>query len=165
MESTEDLLSKFEEFNSLENVDRDELVALSMDANTLYPSLQIGRSSEVVYDELMKSEVLYRNVDVDELTRYLAVVLDNHTLQQYVVDDFVMVRRHKNGPKPGINGLDMKKHWKDDETCPWVRNIGQPSESDVRKMFALALSQEVKTVMQKHTFRFKDKMYVQDEGG
>ena len=62
VESTEDLQSCLERFNSLPDEERQDVVALSMDATALYPSITVERSSEVVYELLIESNLVYENI-------------------------------------------------------------------------------------------------------
>ena len=48
----------------------------------------------------------------------------------------------------------------------WVRARKVPDdEGELRKMFALAVSDDVKVVMNNQLFRYRDKFYCQHEGG
>ena len=51
------------------------------------------RSSDVVYELLVESDIVYENVDVVELSRYLAVTVDPMTISQHGLSEFVMTRK------------------------------------------------------------------------
>ena len=68
--STEDLQASIQEFNKLPECERENVVAFSMDAKALYPSIEIDRSADVVYDLMMETDIEYRNISEDEITRY-----------------------------------------------------------------------------------------------
>ena len=72
--STEELLEAFETFNKTKNNssdDNSEYIIGSMDAVSLYPSLELERSLEIVKEEVIKSYVTFENVDTHELGIYL----------------------------------------------------------------------------------------------
>ena len=100
------------EFNDLPGKEREGMVAFSMDAKALFPSIEIERSAEVVFDLMMESDIIYQNINDDEITRYAAVVLDKELIQKHELQDYIMVRKSKFGVKPTITGREMEHHWK-----------------------------------------------------
>ena len=52
------------------------MVLFSMDAKVLYPSIQVERTGDAVYEVICGADVKYRNINVLELSRYLAVILE-----------------------------------------------------------------------------------------
>jgi len=92
VESTEDLQAHLQAFNSLSEEERQGLVALSMDAKALFPSIEIDRSADVVYALMMESEVKFVGINDDEMTRYAAVVFNDDVVQKYGLQEYVMTR-------------------------------------------------------------------------
>ena len=164
VESTEDLQSCFQVFNSLPAEERKGLIVFSMDATALYPSILVQRSSEVVYKLMAETSIVFKSIDDLELQRYAAVVLDHEVLLKYDLLDYVMKRKYSKGRKPGNTATEMSSDW-DEETSCWVK-ADRPLNSDSRqKLLAVTISQEVAYVMRKHLFKFGDKLYNQKEGG
>ena len=54
-----------------------------MDAKALYPSIEIERSSRVVFEIMSETEVSFKNIDDNELQRYAAVVLSDDVLCEH----------------------------------------------------------------------------------
>ena len=110
VESTEDLQARIEQFNSLHQCEREDVVLFSMDAKALYPSIQIERTGDAVYEVMCEADVKYRNINILELARYLAVILGQDDIVKYGLEDLVM-RRHTNlGRKPKVTKEFLRKY-------------------------------------------------------
>ena len=112
----------------------------------------------------MESQVIYESINVTELSRYIAVAVDVDIVHQRGLSDYAMTRKYKNGSRPTVRALEMEYEWKESKSS-WVRARKVPDEGELRKMFALAVSEDVKVVMNNHLFRYRDKFYCQHEGG
>ena len=107
VESTEDLQVCFEKFNTLPKAERNELIAFSMDAQALYPSIDVEISGEVIFELLVESEVVYENIDILELSRYVAAAVKEDVVLKHGLNDFVMRRKYKKGPRPTVCAYNM----------------------------------------------------------
>ena len=58
----------------------------------------------------------------------------------------------------------MKSEWKEDKSS-WNKAARIPYQVELRRMFALAVSEDVKVVMENHLFRYRDKFFCLCEGG
>ena len=75
-QSTEEVLRAVEEASVKLREERvQELVIGSMDVRALYPSLDIEASARIVSEEIIKSEIEYRGVDIKLAGVYLATAL------------------------------------------------------------------------------------------
>ena len=164
VESTEDLQASIQAFNSLPDEERQEVVVLSMDAKALFPSIEIDRSAEVVYELMMESEIVYGNICDDEMTRYAAVVFDNDTIQKYGLQDYVMRRKSNHGVKPTVVGREMEDPWSP-KSSSWLKPAKPLNDYMRRKMLSALVSEEIRFVMKRHLFRFGEKFYKQMDGG
>ena len=151
--------------NSLSQQERADLVCFSMDAKSLYPNIQVGRSAYVVRDVIENSDVTIKGVDSLELARYLAVNMTDQDIKEANLEELVMTRRYSRGPKPKVTGEQMNSHWVDNEESSWVRPIRQPTDIELKKMIAYAVMVDVTVVMRSHTFQFRGRNYIQEEGG
>ena len=61
-DSTEDMVAAIQKAN-IEHIDNDEKVVGSMDVKALYPSLDIGFTTEIVCEEFFNSDVKIENVN------------------------------------------------------------------------------------------------------
>ena len=57
-----------------------------------------------------------------------------------------MTRKYKHGSRPTVCAREMESEWKETESS-WNRTLRIPVDQDTRKMFALAVSEDVKVVM------------------
>ena len=164
LESTEDLQAKIQQFNDLPSSDRQDIVVYSMDVKALYPSLDIRRTSEAVMTVIEKSSVVFKEIDYTELSRYLAVTVEEKVIEDLGLREVTMSRRYKKGARPSVIGEEMKKHWEEDKSS-WLRPSREPTEEERRRMLALAVAKDVECVMKKHVYKFAGEVYNQNEGG
>ena len=126
LESTEDLQAKIQEFNYLPASERQDIVVYSMDVKALYPSLDIRRTSEAVMALIEKSSVVFKEIDYTELSRFLAVSVDEKIVEDHGLQEVTMRRRYNKGARPSIFGEEMKKHW-DEEKSSWLKPLREPT--------------------------------------
>ena len=69
--STEELLESFESFNRTIKEKDTKRVVGSMDATSLYPSVEVEQSADIIKHEVMRSSVTFDNIDTHELGIYL----------------------------------------------------------------------------------------------
>ena len=81
-----------------------------------------------------------------------------------MIEDLQLIRRYKKGSRPTVRSLEMKSEWKEDKSS-WNKAARIPDQVELRRMFALAVSEDVKVVMENHLFRYRDKFFCQREGG
>ena len=130
-----------------------------MDDQALFPSINIERSGNVIFELLVESVVVYENIDILELSRYVAAALKEDVVLKHGLSEFVMRRKHKKGPHPTVYAYEMGFVCKNDDSSSWVKAAKVPYEKEARKLFASAVSEDVKCVMRNHLFRFRDKYY------
>ena len=136
-----------------------------MDVKALYPSLDVQKTAECVEEIIVDSEIKFRNVDMNELSRYVAVVCDENMIEERGLTDVVMRRRKTGGRRPLVTGNEMKKKWKDLEESIWAAPMRDANEVEVKKLPALAVRTDVEHIMKNNLFKFDGVMYVQSEGG
>ena len=113
---------------------------------------------------MKESDIIYQNINDDEITRYAAVVLDKELIQKHELQDYIMVRKSKFGVKPTITGREMEHHWKP-ERSSWLKPARPMDDIIRKKLLSVLVSEEVKHVMTRHMFRFGDNFYEQSDGG
>ena len=166
MDSTEDLQARLMALNSLPAMDREDMVIMSMNAASLFPSIQIERSGEAVREIIEESSIKLWGINGEELSRYLAVVLNDDEVQKHDLKQLVMVRKYRKGMKPRVTGTEINFSWREkEEQSSWLCAARAPNELELRKMLAVAVAWDVKRVMKCHVFGFRKKVYKQLEGG
>ena len=144
--------------------DRQDLVTFSMDAVSLFPNLRVNRCAEVVRWLVEETTVEFKGLNTIELSRYLAVNLSAEQVVQHGLCDLVMKRKTNMGRKPTVTGNEMFSYWDETESC-WIGPVNAPDQSELKKMLAVAVMFDVERVMTQHTFRFRGKFYLQEDGG
>ena len=105
-----------------------------------------------------------RDSNVFELARYLAINLSEEQLNRYNLCEIVMRRKTNIGRKPMVTGYEMKSFWNEEESS-WESPQRVPTEVKVKKMLAVAVMFDIERIMSQHTFRFRGKVYIQEDGG
>ena len=100
VDSTEDLQARLMDFNFLPADDREGMIIMSMDATALFSSIQIERSCEAVREIIEESSVKLLGINVEELSRYLAVVLSAEEIKEHNLGELVMVRKKRGQDIP-----------------------------------------------------------------
>ena len=104
-DSTEDMIAAIRKAN-IEHIDNEEKVVGSMDVKALYPSLDIGFTTEIVCEEFFNSDVKIENVDYAEMGLYLRLNRSDKYITDSKLEEVFPKRKHKNGrPKITRNGV------------------------------------------------------------
>ena len=98
------------------------------------------------------------------LSRYMAHIFTVEEQVEMGIKDMVMQRKNKGGRRPKVTGREMLSKWNEDESI-WLGPVKVPDEEEKRKLLALAVGREVESVMRNHMFRFRGRVYKQEEGG
>eukprot|EP00794_Sanderia_malayensis_P016493 gene16493-18133_t len=161
-ESTEDLLSRIKECNKHQDLSRS--IIGSMDVVALYPSIDIDFSTKKCQEMIEESDMEFRNVNVRELGLYLALTLSKEDLCEENVERFCPTRLGK-GRTPTITSSGTSKN-EEKRWSGWNEARQEPrSNSEIRRMIALALRNSLRVTLKNHTFKFNDKFYRQTKGG
>ena len=150
-DSTEDMIAAIEKAN-VEHIDNEEKIVGSMDVKALYPSLDIGFTTEVVCEEFFNSEVKVENMDYAEVGLYLKLNRSDEYIRDSNLEEVCPKRKYKNGrPKITRNGVtvDRDKRWK-----IWYEPEREPDELEKRLMLKESLKIALETLMTNHTYKF-----------
>ena len=103
-------------------------------------------------------------MDYVELSRYMAYTFTVEEQEELGIKNMVMQRKNKGGRRPKVTGREMLSGWHEDESI-WLGPTKEPNVEEKRRLLALAVGREVEFVMRNHMFRFRGKVYQQEEGG
>ena len=161
-DSTEDLLSKIKKVN--ENEDLRGCIIGSMDVKALYPSIDIDFATDKCVELLRESEIVFTNVNEDELGLYLILTVDEKELVDENIRQFCPNRKRK-GKKPTITGCasnkDIEKRWEF-----WNKSKTKvPDGIILRKIVSFAIGVAIKTTLKNHICGFDQKIFKQSKGG
>ena len=160
--STEELLACIKEFND-EGFEED-LELFSNDAKALFPSILIALTVIAVRQIIIESDLEVKELDRVELSRFLAYCLDFEEQNQLGIVSLIMQRAHPNAKKLKVTGRELMNAW-NEENSVLIKAEKDPDDIELRKMFAIAVSEEVRYIMSNHSYGYRDKTLIQTEGG
>ena len=143
-DSTDELLRELEKVNEEREAD-ERWVVMSLDVESLYPSLDIDVCSFVVAQEMNNSDLVLENLAWREIALYLRYNVSEESLgcwteMMEVEDVSQWYPRRKNArgrpPKFETSGSSATKDARYD---PWIFAEEDPSDDEVRVMFSLAV--------------------------
>ena len=95
-DSTEDMLWAVDQANEklkLNPPKQGDFSIFSMDAEALYPSLHLEDIMEGIMDIIMKTNIEFKNVNTEEMLKFIAIVYDNDELTKYNLDTVIPKRQ------------------------------------------------------------------------
>ena len=126
--STEELLESFENYNNKvdnNNVETSsEFIIGSMDATALYPSLKAEKSASIVVEEVVKSDIIFKNIDTQELGVYLRKNLSQEYIKEKGIEKLLPIKisgRRKFITEKDENCIDVEID--DDEEYLYIESI------------------------------------------
>ena len=136
----------------------------SMDVKALYPSLDIDHSCEVIKKLIIQSKVKFE-VNPVELALHIAATHTQLEIDTLGLSEIVHKRRHKFGPRPTIISKSVTGTQHERDTIDsWLHPERPPTPQEETLLFAIAISQSVKTVMRHHVYTNSDVIRLQTVG-
>ena len=162
-ENTEDLISILDEVNQ-EGLD-DGYIIGSMDVKSLYPSLDIKHTIQIVCEMFEASNTDISGIDFEEIVFYIATTMDQEEIDRLGIADICPKRKSRIGRRPKITGCgtvdDKKKRY-----APYIMpDVMQLSDVMRRKLIAIAMQIALTFVMRNHVYVFDEELRKQREGG
>ena len=114
-----------------------------------------------------RSTLNIRNIDFIELSRMMPYTVTQEKIEEKGLEDFVAVRKTNMGRKPKVTGQELVKRFStmNPEESIWNYPREEPDGEEVKRMLATAIAEEVRFLLKRHTFRYGDRIILQDEGG
>ena len=127
---------------------QDEVIIGSLDVKTLYLSLDIDATADVVIDTSVESEFEVEGVYSQELGLYLAVNIPRVELVKRGIANYCHTWKHRS-PKITSSATeeDRVKMF-----APWNPPYFHPDAIAKKKMLAEALSIAIKVIMENHVY-------------
>ena len=157
--SSEEMRATFEEFNDRDANEKKGCAVMSMDVKALYPSMEWKEIITAVKELVENSEEEAKNVNYEEVGKYLAVTMTRAEIEREGLDDVVPERKVETGREITVAYLCNKANeekWKTTKT---------PEKEQRKKMVALAVAEGVRVCMSNHVYSIGDKLFVQKAGG
>ena len=126
-------------------------IVLSMDVESLYPSLQADIVSEIVYKVVVNSDLVIDNLNWRLLSIYLSRKIDANILKE-----------------KGLKYIIPKKTKKlsfplDEEAYEWEKNA-EPNQIQIKRMLGLLSKEIIMFIMKNHTYSVGDDIFLQTDG-
>ena len=142
-----------------------EMVVGSMDVKALYPSLDIEHSVQIIKEQMVECDVQF-DTNVSVMALHLAATMTELEIKNEGLTEVIHTRRYNMGSRPGITsksvtGTELERIKYDS----WVDPIREPTASEKKLMFAIAISQSVRLVMKSHVYTNGDVIRLQSAGG
>ena len=158
--SSEEMRAAFEKFNDEERPEeKKQCEVISMDVKALYPSMEWEEVITSVKELIENSQEEAKNVDYEEVGRYLAVTMDKDRIVNEGLSHVIPERKVETGRAITVAYLCNKSNeekWK---------NARKPGKQQKKRMVALAVAEGVRACMSHHVYRVGDKTFLQQGGG
>ena len=142
----------------------DLMVMLAADCVAMFPSMRKGNTSKIVADMILSSDIEVGEFCWQEASRYIKLTCHPSEIQSAGLTSWMPTRRHRKGPRPGLNSRDV--HSKEiGADSQWIFPNETPPKSVVRKLLAKVVEVGVKTSFDQHIYTFGGRIFQQVEGG
>ena len=160
-DSTEDMLWSIQQANIKLDKDprlKEDLSIFSMDAEALFPSLDLNNILEGVWTLIMESDLQFNNIDYKEVCKYLTVVCDKDTFKKH---NLLSVIPKKQTDLDGTSRREPTLAFLDTETYTRVKDgisekyvpkwnwtgVKAPTRLPGKRLVALALMEVIRTTL------------------
>lgn len=162
-ENTEDLIAKIDEVNARSL--GDGFIIGSMDVKSLYPSLDIDHTIQIVCKMFETSNVDIEGIDFEEVIFYIAINKSQEEIDQLGLTNLCPKRVSTRGRKPKITGCGTEDS-KTKRYAPYVMpDTTTFSDEEQRRLICTALKIALTFVMKNHVYIFDNELRRQKEGG
>ena len=132
---------------------------LSFDVKSLYPSVTKSVAEQCVKDLVLNSDMEVININYKEMSKYLFVMMTPDEVSRDKLGE-VLPKRVKISRKPLTTNCLLSNKPEHEE---WV--LGRsPTEDEKRMMLANTVAIGVRYVMENHTYKMGDDIFLQSEG-
>ena len=123
--------------------------------------MKLKRLIEVIMELMLEANLDVEEVDIDQLSIYIATNLNKKEIENEGLEKVVHTR--KEGKRAGITNKDI---WlTEGEKCQWEVPERKPTKPEKQKMFAVGICIGIRLVMENHIYRFGGELRRQKEGG
>ena len=165
--STQDLIAAIEErINQHQNI-RD-LVFVSSNVVSLYPSLLVQPCATIIARMLREGDLVVEGINWDQAVLYLAVTLTRARVQELGLQEVVPARRKTGGRgAPGIVTKEVRgplQEDKDWESSLFFKPARSPTEQEKKQVFSLCVEQGLLAALGSHLYTWHQEVKKQEDG-
>ena len=137
-------------------------MVLSLDANALYPSLDVQKTSRIVARRVVESNLKFNDVNYTWAAKYIALNLSRTEIIKRVLYRIILRKKATGGMAPSVLTIttDQKKErWK------WITMPDKYTETDRRKVMESVVQILIEATFSNHFYKWGENIYKQLEGG
>ena len=155
VKSSEELLSLFEEYNTLNCTNSENRFLASMDVESLFPSLKTEPTANLIKQTIIKSEIELAYVNIKELLIFLRKNMSPKDIQAFSFKDLLPNKKKKTKSKSKeINKFEL-----------WDFSDTNPDKTVVKCLLAECIYIATKLMMDNHMYQFSNEIRVQQNEG
>ena len=155
--SCEVLEEEIQDFNT-------EMVIIGCDVESLYPSLDKGETSRIVGEEMLRSEIVWEDLDYLEGARLIALNRSADWCRTHELRRVLPTRRGKTGSRPGVTGKGPAGPYRGDQE-QWRFPVVTLTEKEKRMIVAEVTRITTEVMFDHHLYTFGGQVYKQRGGG
>ena len=166
--STEDLLSRVNDYNEKYAEKANDAVLTGCDAVQLFPSLKAAESGKAVREAtikiMKKTGFIVDGLDYREMRKYIRMNLSDQEISERRLMRVIPVRKFQRGRMPGMTGSEALKKVEEDEDKFIYTDIELTRDEEIN-LFATSLEIAVKFMFTHHVYSFGGVNYLQTDSG
>ena len=160
-QSTEEMIAAINESNSTLP---SNIVIGSMDVVSLYPSLNIESSIEIVKRTFIESNLIIEGINDEDLGLYISLNLSQEEIDKNRWKSYCPIRKGRRGQRPTMTGnatsSSMQKRYEQ-----WWKPKRKMNAKVKREILGEAIKIAMTLIMKKHIYKFNGKIRKQKDGG
>ena len=145
-----------------QGVDADDLLVMSLDAEALYPSLQIQDVAKMCAERVANSNLEFQGVNWKWAAIYAALAFPELEILRQGLADVVPRRKAKSGGEPTVLTVTT-----DDKKCRWKFHKAPETynEEEKRRVMAKVIEGMILGTFNNHVYKWETKIFRQLQGG
>ena len=155
--STEVLEEEIQDFEA-------EMVIIGCDVESLYPSLDRDETSRIIGEEILRSEIVWEDLDYLEGTRMIALNRSAEWCRTHELRRVLPIRRGKTGSRPGVTGKGPSGPTRGDQE-QWKFPVVTLTEREKKLIVAEVTKITTEVMFDHHLYTFCGRVYRQRRGG
>ena len=132
-------------------------VIAASDIEALYPSLDVRAVKKTVFKHVFKTKVEFKDISYRDAAEYIAACAKPWEIRLWKLHDIVPTKKNTKGKH------NMTRTAQDPDT-PWAHKTRDPTEYELKALFAAAVAIGVQACFDLHTYQFGGETYHQQGG-
>ena len=143
--------------------DKLDLEMFFMDVSAFYPSVTSEMAAKAVDKNIRLADLEWKEIDVKQLTRYVAMTIDRKKVEEEELEDVVPIPKPRTTFNSYVNPKKRSRATNGDSQFSQPTSL--PNKSQLKKLIGLALGEATKATMNNHFYTINGEIRRQKEGG